>query len=96
LSNLIDTNIISAFISGTTNETLVHKMGQKSMWTIKELLDIATSHTSREDAVGSIFNRCKRKAKHDKESDEDVSGQLNASRKGNQRRQADMPVAGAG
>jgi hypothetical protein len=43
---------MSAFISGTITDTLVHKLGQMSMRTTKELFDIATSHASREDVVG--------------------------------------------
>jgi hypothetical protein len=60
----------------------VHKMGRKSPRTTKELLDIATSHTLGEDAVGVIFDHRKQKAKHDKESDGGFGGQLQAGRKG--------------
>jgi hypothetical protein len=53
LTNPVDADIIDAFILGTTNETLVHKLGRKSPRTMKELLDITTNHTSGEDAVGA-------------------------------------------
>jgi hypothetical protein len=59
LTNLADTDIISAFILGTTSETLVHKLGCKSPRTTKELLDIVMTHTLGEDAVGAIFNHRK-------------------------------------
>jgi hypothetical protein len=74
LANLADTDVISACISGTTNETLMHKLGRKSLWTTKELLDITMTHPSREDAVGEIFSHSKEKAKRDKEYDEDNRG----------------------
>lgn len=68
----MDVDVIDAFISGTTNETLVHKLEQKSPRTSMELLDIVTSHASGEDEVGAIFDCRKRKVGHDKESDEGV------------------------
>jgi hypothetical protein len=69
LTNPTDIDVISASISGTTNKTLVHKLGRKSPRTAKELFDIETSHASGEGAVGAIFDRRKRKAGCDKESD---------------------------
>jgi hypothetical protein len=57
LANLADVDIIiiGEFISGTTSETLVHKLGHKSPRTTKELLDIATTHVPGERRSGSIF-----------------------------------------
>ena len=49
--------MIGAFLSGTTYGSLVHKLGRRGPWTTKELLDIATSHASGEEAVGAIFDR---------------------------------------
>jgi hypothetical protein len=49
--------VIEAFLSGTTYESLVHKIGRKRPRTSKELLDITTSHASGEEAVGAIFYR---------------------------------------
>lgn len=56
MTNLTDVDVISAFTSGTTSETLVHKLGYKSTGTTNKLLDIATTHALGEDAVGAIFN----------------------------------------
>jgi hypothetical protein len=50
-----DTDVVSAFWDGTTCCTLVHKFGRKQPETIKELLEIATRHTSGEEAVGDDF-----------------------------------------
>ena len=46
-----------------TYESLVHKLGHKGLRTTKELLDIATSHASGEEAVGAIFDSPKGEAK---------------------------------
>lgn len=81
----MDDDVISTFILGTTDKTLVLHLGRKSLRTIKELFGIATSHASREDVVGAIFDRCKRKDGHDKKSDEGIDGQLNAKARRGQR-----------
>jgi hypothetical protein len=78
LPNITDTDIISAFLFGTTNKTLVHKLGRKSPWTTKELLDITTSHASGEEAVRAIFNRARGKAKWDEDAGK---GAFNRSKK---------------
>jgi hypothetical protein len=54
--NITDADVINTFLSGTTNKTLVHKLGWKSPWTTNERLDITPSHASNEDAVGSIVD----------------------------------------
>lgn len=55
LPNVGDAEVIGAFLSGTTCQALVHKLGQKRPRTTKELLDIATSHAVDEEAVGALF-----------------------------------------
>jgi hypothetical protein len=73
LPNIADAHVIGAFLLGTTCESLVHKLGCKCPWTTKELLDIATSHASGEEAVGMIFNYARGKAKRDEDSSEGAS-----------------------
>jgi hypothetical protein len=58
--------MIGAFLSGTTYESVVHKLGRKCPRTTKDLLDIATSHTSGEEAVRAIFDHARGKAKRDR------------------------------
>ena len=65
LPNIADADVIGAFLSGTTYESLVQKLGRKGPWTTKELLDIATSHASGEEAVGAIFDHPEGKARQD-------------------------------
>jgi hypothetical protein len=57
LPNVANADMIRAFLSGTTYESLVHKLGRKHPRTTKELLDIATSHALGEEVVGAIFDR---------------------------------------
>ena len=65
--------MIGAFLSGTTCESLVHKLGRKGPRTTKELLDITTSHASGKEAVRVIFDHLKGKAKWDEGADEGAS-----------------------
>ena len=73
LPNVADADVIGAFLSGTTCESLVHKLGHKGLRTTKELLDIATSHASSEEAVGAIFNRLNGKVRRDEDAREGAS-----------------------
>jgi hypothetical protein len=50
-----DADVISVFWSDTTCHTLVHKLDRDQLNTMKDLLDIATRHTSGEEAVGAAF-----------------------------------------
>ena len=77
LPNIADTDVIGAFLSRTTYESLVHKLGRKGPQTTKELLDIATSHASGEEVVGAIFDHLKGKAKRDEDTGEGASNHPN-------------------
>jgi hypothetical protein len=46
LPDIVDADVIGTFISGTTNEALVHELGRNKPQTMRELLDLATSHAS--------------------------------------------------
>lgn len=85
MTNLATADVISAFISTTTSETLVHKIGRKSPRITKELLDITTTHASGENAVGAIFSHHKQKAKRDKEPDRGPRGRPNKKKKDERR-----------
>ena len=67
-------------MSRTTRESLVHKLRRKGLRTTKELLDITTSNTSSEEAVGAIFDRLKSKAKRDKDVGEGASNRPNKNK----------------
>ena len=73
LPNVADADVIGAFLLGTTCESLVHKLGHKGPRTTKELLDIATSHASGEEAIGAIFDRLNGKARRDEDAGKGAS-----------------------
>ena len=58
-------DVISAFLSGTTYESLTHKLGCLKPHTTHDLLVVATNHASGVEAVRAVFNggRDKGKAK---------------------------------
>ena len=56
LRDVVDTDIISAFLSWTNYESLIHKLGCLKPRTNRDLLDVATNHTSGEEAVEAVFN----------------------------------------
>jgi hypothetical protein len=55
LSEICDIDVISVFWSGMTCRTLVHELIHQQLKTIKELIDIATTHASGEEAVRAVF-----------------------------------------
>jgi hypothetical protein len=57
LPKIYDADVILTFWTGTCCRTLVHKLSRDQLKTRKELLDIATWHTSIEDEVRAIFIR---------------------------------------
>ena len=79
-------NVISAFLSRTTCEPLIHKLGCLKPHATHDLLDIATNHASDEEVVGSIFNggRDKGKAKSE-DQDEGPSTQRGKKNKNDRR-----------
>ena len=62
LPHIVDADMIGAFISSTTNEALIHELGRSKTWTMRELLNLETSHASNEEAVRAVFCKYKGKA----------------------------------
>ena len=56
LPDVIDADVISAFLSGTNCESLIHKLGCLKPRTTYDLLDVATNHASSEEVVRAVFN----------------------------------------
>jgi hypothetical protein len=50
-----DADVISAFWDDMTCHILVHELGREQPKTTKELVSIATRHTSSEEAVEATF-----------------------------------------
>jgi len=63
IPDVIDVNVINAFLSKTTYESLIHKLGCLKPRTTRDLLDIATNHISVEEAVRAVFNGGREKGK---------------------------------
>ena len=57
LPDVVDVDVISAFLSGTTCESLIHELGCLKPHTTHDLLDITMNHASSEEVVGTVFNR---------------------------------------
>ena len=55
LPSVGDSEIVQAFLLGTSCRDLVRELGQNVPTTAVALLDIATNFTSGEEAVGDIF-----------------------------------------
>jgi hypothetical protein len=55
LPNITDSNVIGAFLAGTTCRDLVSKLGRKTPTKASELMDIAIKFASGQEAVEAIF-----------------------------------------
>jgi hypothetical protein len=59
LPNITDSDVIEAFLAGTTCRDLVSKLGRKTPTKASELMDIATKFASGQEAVEAIFRKDK-------------------------------------
>jgi hypothetical protein len=57
LPNITDSDVIGAFLAGTTCRDLVSKLGRKTPTRASELMDIATKFASGQEAVEAIFRK---------------------------------------
>ena len=64
-------DVINAFLSGTTYESLIHKLGYLKPHTTRDLLDIATNHASDEETVGVFFSGGREKGKAKRENQDE-------------------------
>ena len=74
LLDVVDADIVNAFLSGTTCKSLIHKLSCVKTRTTRDLLDVTTIHAFSEEAIGAVFNggQDKGKAKR-KDQDEGPS-----------------------
>ena len=82
-------DVISAFLSRTTCESLIHKLGCLKPHTTRDLFDVATNHASSKEAVEVVFRggHYKGKAKR-KNQDEGPATQRGKKNKKDRRRSA--------
>jgi hypothetical protein len=95
LPNITDSDVIMAFLSGTTCKDLVRELGSNTPATANELMDIITNYVAGEEVVGAIFggdqDKGKRKDK-DPESSNRGAKRNNMKKKKNQQGKREAAV----
>jgi hypothetical protein len=95
LPNITDSDVIGAFLAGTTCRNLVSKLGRKTPTRASELMDIATKFTSGQDAVEAIFQKDKQPQGRQQEDVPEASAQHGTKKKANKKSQAKHDAADA-
>jgi hypothetical protein len=95
LPNITDSDVIGAFLAGTTCRDLVSKLGRKTPTRASELMDIATKFASGQDAVEAIFRKDKQPQGRQPEDVSEASAQRGAKKKGKKKSQAKRDAADA-
>jgi hypothetical protein len=75
LPNITDSDVIRAFLAGTTCRDLVSKLGRKTPTKGSELMDIATKFASGQEAVEAIFRKDKQPQGRQQEDVPEASAQ---------------------
>jgi hypothetical protein len=95
LPNITDSDVIGAFLAGTTCRDLVSKLGRKTPTRASELMDIATKFASGQEAVEAIFRKDKQPQGRPSEDAPEASAQRGAKKKGKKKSQAKRDAADA-
>jgi hypothetical protein len=74
--NVIDSDVIGAFLAGTSCRDLVSKLGRKTPTKANEMMDITTKFASGQEAVEALFHKDKGVGKR-KEGAPEASTQCN-------------------
>jgi hypothetical protein len=88
LPNITDSDVIGAFLAGTTCRDLVSKLGRKTATKASELMDIATKFASGQEAVKAIFRKDKQPQGRQKEDVPEASVQHGTKKKTRKKAQA--------
>jgi hypothetical protein len=88
LPNITDSDVIGAFLAGTTCRDLVGKLGRKTPTRASELMDIATKFASGQEAVEAIFRKDKQPQGRQPDDVPEASAQRGARKKGKKKSQA--------
>jgi hypothetical protein len=81
LPNITNSDVIGAFLAGTTCRDLVSKLGRKAPTKASELMDIATKFASGQEAVEAIFRKDKQPQGRQKEDVLEASVQRGTKKK---------------
>jgi hypothetical protein len=95
LPNITDSDVIGAFLAGTTCRDLVSKLGRKTLTRTSELMDIATKFASGQEAVEAIFRKDKQPQGRQPKDVPEASAQRGARKKGKKKSQAKRDAADA-
>jgi hypothetical protein len=95
LPNITDSDVIGAFLAGSTCRDLVSKLGRKTPTRASELMDIATKFASGQEAVEAIFGKDKQPQGRPPEDVPKASTQHDAKKKGKKKSQAKYDAADA-
>jgi hypothetical protein len=88
LPNITDSDVIRAFLAGTTCRDLVSKLGRKTPTKASELMDIATKFASGQEAVEAILRKDKQPQGCQQEDVLEASAQRGAKKKAKKKLQA--------
>jgi hypothetical protein len=88
LPNITDSDVIVAFLAGTTCRDLVSKLGRKTPAKASELMDIATKFASSQEAVEAIFRKDKQPQGRQKKDAPEASAQRGTKKKAKKKAQA--------
>jgi hypothetical protein len=88
LPNITDSDVIGAFLTGTTCRDLVSKLGRKTPTKASELMDIATKFASGQEAVEAIFRKDKQPQEHQQQDVPEASAQRGTKKKAKKKSQA--------
>jgi hypothetical protein len=86
--NITDSDVIGAFLVGTTCRDLVSKLGRKTPTKASELMSIATKFASGQEAVEAIFRKDKQPQGRQKEDAPEASVQRGTRKKARKKAQA--------
>jgi hypothetical protein len=95
LPNITDSDVIGAFLAGTTCRNLVSKLGCKTPTKASELMDIATKFASGQEVVEAIFRKDKQPQGRQQEDVPEASAQRGAKKKAKKKSQAKRDAVGA-
>jgi hypothetical protein len=93
LPNITDSDVIGAFLTGTTCHDLVSKLGRKTPTKASELMDIATKFASGQEAVEAIFRKDKQPQGRQQEDVPEASAQRGTKKKAKKKSQAKRDAA---
>jgi hypothetical protein len=93
LPNVTDSDVIGAFLTGTTCRDLVSKLGRKTPTRASEPMDIATKFASGQEPVEAIFRKDKQPQGRQPEDVLEASAQRSTKKKGKEKSQAKRDAA---